>query len=61
MLLDDNYNRKIYTKMPPVDPATGLLLRYGNGCSRHDNCFTCTETDCVFNTSKSMNTICKNK
>ena len=30
----------------------GVFYRLGMGCHRHDNCFTCTFTDCKFGASQ---------
>ena len=32
-----------------TDPITGLKMLHGNGCHRHNDCFTCPEDDCTWN------------
>jgi len=33
---------------PRIDPATGKPLQYGNGCHKHNNCFTCPFEKCRY-------------
>jgi len=33
-------------------PDGGISLLYGNGCSRHQDCFTCPLVDCKYDYSR---------
>ena len=37
-----------FQKPAPLDPVTRLYFRLGNGCSDHQNCFTCPFPDCIW-------------
>ena len=52
-------NGEICGRVPGESPFKpndhGISYKHGMGCSRHDNCFTCTLPDCKFGGGTNIN------